>query len=55
MKKIGLLLVGTALLAQVADISGERMRAHVKYLSSDLLEGRGVGTQGEKLATEYIA
>jgi Zn-dependent M28 family amino/carboxypeptidase len=55
MKKIGLLLVGTALLAQVADVSGERMRAHVKYLSSDLLEGRGVGTHGEKLATEYIA
>jgi Zn-dependent M28 family amino/carboxypeptidase len=41
--------------AQVGDISGERMRAHVKFLSSDLLEGRGVGTRGEKLATEYIA
>ena len=38
-----------------AEISGERMRAHVKYLASDQLEGRGVGTRGEKLATEYIA
>ena len=31
------------------------MRAHVKFLSSDLLEGRGVGTRGGELATAYIA
>src|SRR6202166_4588258 len=37
------------------DISGERMRAHVKYLASDLLEGRGVGARGGDLAAEYIA
>jgi Zn-dependent M28 family amino/carboxypeptidase len=36
-------------------ISGERIRAHVKFLSSDLLEGRGVGVRGGDLATEYIA
>jgi Zn-dependent M28 family amino/carboxypeptidase len=36
-------------------ISGEKMRAHVKYLASDELEGRGVGTRGEKLATDYLA
>jgi Zn-dependent M28 family amino/carboxypeptidase len=41
--------------AQTADISGEKIRAHVKFLSSDLLEGRGVGTRGGDLATEYIA
>lgn len=35
--------------------SGEKIRAHVKYLASDELEGRGVGTHGAKLATEYIA
>jgi Zn-dependent M28 family amino/carboxypeptidase len=50
-----LLLLATAVFAQPGDISGERMRAHVKFLASDLLEGRGVGTRGEKLATEYIA
>ena len=44
-----------AAMAQTGDVSGERIRAHVKFLSSDLLEGRGVGTRGEKLATEYIA
>ncbi len=36
-------------------ISGDKMRAHVKYLSSDELEGRGVGTRGETLATAYLA
>jgi len=43
------------LTGQPADISGERIRAHVKFLASDLLEGRGVGTRGGDLATDYIA
>jgi Zn-dependent M28 family amino/carboxypeptidase len=34
--------------------AAERMRADVKYLSSDRLEGRGPGTAGEELATEFI-
>ena len=42
-------------LAGTTDISGERIRAHVKYLASDLLEGRGVGARGGDLASEYIA
>src|ERR1700686_4594892 len=50
-----LLLAAAATFAQISDLSGERGRAHVKFLASDLLEGRGVGTRGEKLATEYIA
>ena len=41
--------------AEATDISGERIRAHVKFLASDLLEGRGVGTRGGDLASEYIA
>jgi len=49
------LLSASAALAQSTDISGERIRPHVKFLASDLLEGRGVGTRGERLATEYIA
>jgi Zn-dependent M28 family amino/carboxypeptidase len=39
----------------MTEISGDRIRAHVKFLSSDLLEGRGVGARGGELATEYIA
>ncbi len=38
-----------------ATASAERMRADVTYLSSDRLEGRGPGTRGEELATDYIA
>jgi Zn-dependent M28 family amino/carboxypeptidase len=36
-------------------IDGERIRAHVKFLASDLLEGRGTGQRGGELAAEYIA
>jgi len=36
-------------------ISVERIKADVTYLASDRLEGRGPGTRGEELATEYIA
>lgn len=42
-------------LANAQEISGERIRAHVKFLASDLLEGRGVGVRGGELATEYLA
>ncbi len=41
--------------AQVHSISGARIRADVKFLASDLLEGRGVAARGGRLATEYIA
>lgn len=33
----------------------EKIRAHVKFLSSDLLEGRGTGQRGGDIAAEYIA
>jgi Zn-dependent M28 family amino/carboxypeptidase len=32
----------------------ENIRAHVKFLSSDLLEGRGTGQRGGDIAAEYI-
>jgi len=49
------LAVSAVAWAQSGGISGERIRAHVKFLSSDLLEGRGVAVRGGDLATEYIA
>jgi Zn-dependent M28 family amino/carboxypeptidase len=58
---IGIKVIGlTALVfglsaAESPEISAQRIRAHVKFLSSDLLEGRGPGTRGDQLATEYIA
>src|SRR5947208_5969164 len=36
-------------------IDPERIRAHVRFLSSDLLEGRGTGQRGGDIAAEYIA
>src|SRR5580700_9751693 len=33
----------------------EKIRAHVKYLSSDALEGRGTGQKGGDEAADYIA
>ena len=36
-------------------INPERIRAHVKFLASDLLEGRGTGQRGGDIAAEYIA
>src|SRR5262252_9720726 len=54
MKSTGLIFV-LLLYCDAQTISGERIRAHVKFLSSDLLEGRGVGVRGGELATEYIA
>ena len=33
----------------------QKIRAHVKFLSSDLLEGRGTGQRGGDIAAEYIA
>src|ERR1700743_222821 len=38
-----------------ASINPEKIRAHVRFLSLDLLEGRGPGTRGDQLAAEYIA
>jgi Zn-dependent M28 family amino/carboxypeptidase len=41
--------------AAAASITAERLRAHIRYLADDLLEGRGPGSRGDKLAQAYIA
>jgi Zn-dependent M28 family amino/carboxypeptidase len=41
--------------APSAGIDAEKIRAHVKFLSSDLLEGRGMGQRGSDIAAEYTA
>jgi Zn-dependent M28 family amino/carboxypeptidase len=41
--------------AAMRGIDAERIRAHVKFLADDLLEGRGTGTRGGELAADYIA
>ncbi|HVS86610.1 MAG TPA: M28 family peptidase [Candidatus Acidoferrum sp.] len=39
----------------IPEINPENIRAHVKFLASDLLEGRGTGQRGGDIAAEYIA
>jgi len=33
----------------------EALRAHMRFLADDLLEGRGTGTRGYRIAAEYVA
>ena len=47
--------VPPAVNAAAASINPENLRAHVRFLSHDLLEGRGTGQRGGDIAAEYIA
>ena len=40
--------------AAAKEITPDLLRAHVRYLASDLLEGRGPATRGDRLAEAYI-
>jgi Zn-dependent M28 family amino/carboxypeptidase len=42
-------------IAAMQKINPERIRAHVKFLADDLLEGRGTGQRGGEIAAKYIA
>jgi Zn-dependent M28 family amino/carboxypeptidase len=44
-----------AVKAAESSIDPEKIRAHVKFLAGDLLEGRGPGLRGSELAAQYIA
>lgn len=44
-----------AAFAAMQTISPDHIRWHVRYLSHDLLEGRGTGQRGGDIAAEYIA
>jgi Zn-dependent M28 family amino/carboxypeptidase len=51
---ISVRLPGTAF-AAMETINPEHIRWHVRFLSHDLLEGRGTGQRGGDIAAEYIA
>src|SRR5215470_5980394 len=42
-------------IAALEKVDPEKIRAHVRFLSHDLLEGRGTGQRGGDIAAEYIA
>ena len=55
----GVLFASSALAAPPADPaarrSAENMKAHMTFLSSDLLEGRDAGSRGFDIAADYVA
>ncbi len=66
MKRIIWILVGTMLIVScAAEPNGERVgttsisldgiRAHLKFLTDDLLDGRGTGSHGLQLAENYVS
>jgi Peptidase family M28 len=57
MKNISFLvfLIPALVFAEVNNFSIQRLDAHVRFLASDLLEGRGTGTRGYGLAALYVA
>src|SRR6266436_6411480 len=59
-RKANRTLAASAHLSSVAiaafeKVDPEHIRAHVRFLSHDLLEGRGTGQRGGDVAAEYIA
>ena len=49
------LILAGGLFGQADRITGDRIRPHVRFLSHDLLEGRGPGTRGGALTEQYLA
>ena len=50
------LLIGAAPPQPISDAhAAERIRAHVEFLASDLLEGRDTGSRGHRIAANYVA
>ncbi len=48
-------LITLAATPSVKPIDGAELRGHISFLASDLLEGRGPATVGDRLAQQYIA
>lgn len=52
---MGLILLCVLAAAPVKPIDAAELTGHVRFLASDLLEGRGPATRGDRLAQQYIA
>jgi len=48
------IILGACNTAKSPEITSEELLGHIKYLSSDRLEGRMTGSEGDSLAAEYI-
>lgn len=55
MKRISLIVISLVLTTNLfAQPMPGKLRAHISFLASDELQGRGTGTEGEKLAAKYL-
>jgi len=54
MRIVLLCFLSFAAIASMAQPEPGKLRAHVAFLASDELQGRGTGTEGEKIAAKYI-
>ena len=54
-RKLLAVLAFAAVSANAQTIRPEAIRAHMRFLADDLLEGRGTGTRGYQVAAEYVA
>ncbi|GHM98720.1 aminopeptidase [Cytophagales bacterium WSM2-2] len=54
--KLRFLCLGLALISlqSLAQVDAVKIKQHIKILSSDSLKGRGVGSEGERMAVAYI-
>ena len=55
---IAIALVGNAVSQQRPSASGiteATLKGHIRFLSDDLIEGRGTGARGGEIAAKYIA
>lgn len=48
------LILGACNSAKSPEITGDELQNHIKFLSSDRLQGRMTGSEGDSLAAEYI-
>ena len=55
MNTVAMLALITSAVSQQIPVDTAALDAHLKFLASDLLEGRAPATRGGRLATEYIA
>ena len=52
---VGVILIGVSAAALAPEIEPDRLLAHIKFLSSDELKGRGNGSPELDRAADYIA
>src|SRR5258708_18171412 len=54
MKKLLFALLVSIAIPSIAQVDEANLKQHIKILSADSLQGRGTGSEGERMAARYI-